>query len=95
MLKATILPLIVSFLNLMDKLPEKSVNELCFIIFSLPLMQFWYGLGVAVAMLLHPGNPLIKFRRLTTDDKVAMNVTTIEKFLDLIRSIWYFIKGFV
>ncbi|KJH40661.1 hypothetical protein DICVIV_13381 [Dictyocaulus viviparus] len=66
----------------MDKLPEKSVDELCFIIFSLPLMQFW--LGIAVVMLLHPGNPRIKFRRLTTDDKVAMNVTTIDKFLDLI-----------
>ncbi|KJH39810.1 hypothetical protein DICVIV_14299 [Dictyocaulus viviparus] len=37
-------------------------------------------------MLLHPGNSLIKFRRLTTDDKVAMNVTTIDKFLDLIRN---------
>ncbi|KJH41294.1 hypothetical protein DICVIV_12734 [Dictyocaulus viviparus] len=49
--------------------------------------QIEIKLGIAVVMLLHPGDPQIKFRRLTTDDKVAVNVTTIDKFLDLIRNL--------
>ncbi|VDM38914.1 unnamed protein product [Toxocara canis] len=90
MLKMVILPLVaaslISSLSQLDASESGKVGFYAFLYYAITL-SLSVSTGVALVLLMHPGNPRVR-QYTASYSEAQQNVSTIDKFLDLIRNMF-------